>query len=92
MGDFATDGWSFIEYIDSLISRSEAVDLEFKTAKDGFPNSIWETYSSFANTEGGVIVLGVREKQDHLLIEGLTAEQIIQYKKVFWNSVNNPDC
>lgn len=92
MGDFTTDGWSFIEYIDSLMLRNEAVDLEFKTARNGFPNSVWETYSSFANTDGGVIVLGIREKQEHLLVEGLTEEQVIQYKKDFWNSVNNPDC
>lgn len=36
MGDFTTDGWSFIEYIDSLMLRNEAVDLEFKTAKKRF--------------------------------------------------------
>ena len=45
--------WDFTDYIDSLIQKEEAVDLEFKIAKDGLPNSLWDTYSSFANTNGG---------------------------------------
>ena len=84
--------WEFTDYINSLVVRDESVDLEFKTASEGFPNSLWETYSAFANTDGGVIVLGVREKKNNLIVEGLTSEQIQQYKKRFWNEVNNPDC
>ena len=84
--------WDFTDYIDSLIQKEEAVDLEFKVAKDGLPNSLWDTYSSFANTDGGVIVLGVKEHKQQFIIEGLTKEQISQYKKDFWNQINNPDC
>ena len=84
--------WNFTDYIDSLIQKDEAVDLEFKSAKDGLPNSLWDTYSSFANTDGGVIVLGVKEHKQQFTVEGLSKEQIIQYKKDFWNQVNNPDC
>ena len=57
------DEWDFVEYVDSLLRSQEAVDLEFKTARAGFPNSVWETYSSFANTDGGTIVLGIKEKK-----------------------------
>ena len=84
--------WDFTDYIDSLIQKEEAVDLEFKIAKDGLPNSLWDTYSSFANTDGGVIILGVKEYKQQFIIEGLTKEQISQYKKDFWNQINNPDC
>ena len=39
------DEWDFVEYVDSLLRSQEAVDLEFKTARARFPNSVWETYS-----------------------------------------------
>lgn len=79
----------FIEHIESLLNKRETVDLEFKSAKEGFPGSFWDTYSSFANTEGGVIVLGVKEKHGDIIVEGLSDEQINAYKKHFWNNVNN---
>ena len=79
----------FSEFLDSLLEKSECDDLEFKSAAGGFPESFWETYSAFANTEGGIIVFGVVEKQGQFYLDGLTKQQVEKYNKDFWNNVNN---
>lgn len=35
--------------------------LEFKSAKGGIPAELWSSYSAFANTAGGFILLGVED-------------------------------
>ena len=83
------DRLNFEDYLDSLLNSIESDDLEFKSAAGGFPGSFWDTYSAFANSEGGVIVLGVIEKKGKFYIDNLSDEQIEKYTKDFWNNVNN---
>ena len=47
--------------LNEIFKSSEKVNVEVKAAQGGIPNSIWETYSSFANTFGGTIILGIGE-------------------------------
>lgn len=64
--------------------------IEAKKAMGGLPRSIWETYSAFANTLGGIILLGVEEWPDKTLhaVDLPDPERLI---KEFWNIVNNPN-
>ena len=59
------------EEIKRLVAKSENDAVEFKRARGGVPADFWPSYSSFANTDGGVIILGVREKDGKREIEGL---------------------
>ncbi|MCR5782184.1 MAG: putative DNA binding domain-containing protein [Clostridia bacterium] len=63
--------------------------IEAKKALGGLPKSIWETYSAFANTLGGIILLGVAENDDKSFsaVDLPSPEKLI---KEFWDSVNNP--
>lgn len=77
--------------INKLIGGSENAEVEFKSAKGGLPESFWESFSAFANTNGGVIVLGVKEKNGMFIPDGLTREQIVSYKKRFWDCAHNKE-
>ena len=73
----------------TILSQPESSHLEGKSAKGGFPDSFWESYSAFANSDGGVIVLGVEEDSNGKLCikDGLKDAQ--KMKETFWKLVNN---
>ena len=62
--------------------------LEVKRSESALPRSLWETYSAFSNSLGGVILLGVAEKPDKTFdfVGVQNADKITQD---FWNGVNN---
>lgn len=77
-----------------LDSLRESVDIECKLAlgsngKGELPRSLWESYSAFANTSGGIIVLGIKENPDSsFTVQGIPNSE--QLKQDFFNLVNNP--
>ena len=62
--------------------------IEAKRATGGLPESIWETYSAFANTMGGVILLGVAEKKDKSF-EAVDLPDPDSLAGEFWSLVND---
>ena len=75
--------------LERLLQDKESDELEFKTAAGGFPKSFWSTYSSFANTNGGAIVFGVKEKDEELILDGLDESQIAKLKRDFFNGMHS---
>jgi ATP-dependent DNA helicase RecG len=69
------------------LGAQEGLDLEFKKARDHLPGDLWETYSAFANTDGGTIFLGVSQKGDEIEIVGVSDPDKLQ--KDFWSAVRN---
>ena len=67
----------------------EGLFFEAKSASDGVPQDFWETYSSFANTFGGRIVLGISEGDDgKLIVTGVSDPD--RTVKILWDNLNNP--
>ena len=78
-----------IEAVYGLLNCGESAVVEFKTSRGGFPQTFWTTFSAFANTDGGVIVLGVKEKNKQAVIDGLTKTEVVALLKQFWDVANN---
>ena len=81
-----------MDLIDDILQAcaiGESTDWEFKSAKGGFPGSFWETYSAMANSEGGRVVSGVREKGGKAFLDGLTADEIGRNQKILWDGLND---
>ena len=76
-----------------MLKYGEHIRLECKKAESTLPNSVWETYSSFANTDGGVILLGIEEHVKETEFERrfsfVGVNNPTRRITEFWNTVNS---
>ena len=81
------------KYIDQLLANGERVTLECKKARKDVPHSLWETYSAFANTDGGIILLGIdenlKEKDISKRFTVIGVEDAAKIRTDIWNTLNS---
>ena len=82
-----------------LLSLREGSKVELKSSSE-LPKSFWETYSSFSNTDGGLIVLGIKEEEKENTLIGINNPQkaltdlwnlLANDNKVSYRTINNQD-
>ena len=80
--------------LDGLLTLVEDAFLECKAAqgRDGrgeVPEDFWKSYSAMANTDGGVILLGIQEKpRGQFKVIGITETE--RLRKALWDNLHNP--
>lgn len=79
--------------LEDLALLRETVDLECKLAQGAngqgeVPKDFWPTYSAMANTRGGVVLLGVRDRNGHFTPAGLPNPAKVRAD--LFNTLNNP--
>lgn len=78
-----------IKIFSRLRDLKENNKVECKLSENKFPKEALETYSSFANTDGGIIVLGIEEKAGKFNISGI--KNLDKIKKEMFNILNNKE-
>lgn len=81
-----------IKTLEDIALLRESSELECKQAsgKDGkgaIPKDMWESYSAFANTDGGTIILGLKETKGRFSLVGI--EDIGRVKSDLFNTANS---
>lgn len=81
-----------MQELKQMIYKGEKVDVECKKAENSVPKSAYESYSAFANTKGGYIILGVDEDkkknspEERFIVQGITNPG--RQLEDFWNTIN----
>ncbi len=69
-----------INLIENIVSlKTEMQNIEIKKSKDGVPENLYDSFSSFSNTSGGIIIFGVDEKNNYDIC-GICNPDILQKK------------
>ena len=81
------------EELKGKLLGGEHLNLECKEAEANVPRSVYESYSAFANTNGGNIILGIKENKKattsdkRFVIQGIN--NAAKQKEDFWNTINS---
>lgn len=83
-----------ITTVEDIAALTESFEIECKLAqgrdgKGALPKDFWETYSAFANTHGGDVFLGLKERKDKSFeLAGIDDPQKVIDE--LWTGLNNP--
>ena len=69
------------------LKRPEWSDAEFKEARAAVPKSAYEAASAFANTQGGTIVFGVRDREGETEVVGV--DQVDKVQNEFLSTIRS---
>lgn len=75
----------------NLLRETAEVECKLAVGRDGqgkLPVAFWETYSAFANSHGGIVVLGLREQGFSFDVVGVSNPEKIRTD--LFNQLNNP--
>jgi ATP-dependent DNA helicase RecG len=78
-----------IDDVNTLLKKGEGIRIEYKEGLDSVPKSFYETVSSFSNTDGGTILLGVN---DSGVVLGVNDTSVSKIKSDLVTSLNSRDC
>lgn len=76
-----------MQELKQLIYKGEKIDVECKNAENQVPKSVYESYSAFADTKGGYIILGIAEdkkksQEERFIVQGI--ENAVKQIEDFW--------
>jgi predicted HTH transcriptional regulator len=74
----------------SLLRESISLECKLANGRDGkgtLPDDFWPTYSAMANADGGVVILGLRERQGRF--EPVGIENPDKVRTELFNNLNN---
>lgn len=74
-----------ISYLSNL---KEGLNVEFKESLTKAPESFYETYSSFSNTDGGIIYLGIKEGKRNKIVD---VQNPIEQKKAIISAMHSKE-
>jgi predicted HTH transcriptional regulator len=75
----------------SLLAESSILECKLAGGRDGkgeLPKDFWESYSALANTDGGVVLLGLKQNGNQFELRGI--ERIEKVQKELFDIANNP--